>query len=312
MKLFFVSLVLCLFASSVYGEASLRFVESPDVNGRDEIYLGDIAVLENLEDQDRQALEQVKIADSIDKLKKMSSHDIMRRIRPQVRLLEKRCDCKLHVTLPRVFAAKPAAPVFSMEAVQERVIAELKKDCEACHIEASEMHIISGLVPESFKKWDVVHRKNEWRGPTMVRVYFDDDAFSPVVMQTLIKIKQPVLRLKGPIPSGTAIKAENCEEVLADITYETKKFAQAGDLHAVEAKRTLPEGWTLTLDDLTAQNMVRIGQEVSVEIQNSSISIEMTGIAQKTGKLGEKIPVRLNKTRKQINAEIISDARVRM
>jgi flagella basal body P-ring formation protein FlgA len=46
-------------------------------------------------------------------------------------------------------------------------------------------------------------------------------------------------------------------------------------------------------------------------VKKGVILVEMTGIAQKSGKVGDRIPIRVTKTQKQIIAEIVAESRVR-
>jgi len=293
-------------------EASLRFLENPEINGSGVVLLKDIAALEFLAPEDRDALGNIKVAESYDELKKMSSRDIMRRLKPQLRAYENHCECKLQVTIPHAMVVRSLPGDFAIEKVHTTMERELKKVCADCRYDISPLNIIGGAVPKNYTRWAVDMRPGEWRGPTMVRVYFDDDAFSPLVLQSLIKVNRPVLQLKQNVNMGATVTTGDYDIVMTDVTYERAHYAQVSDLTGREAKRTIGKGSALVLDDLIARNLIRIGQPVSVEVQNAAFSIEMTGIAQRNGKLGDKIPVRLNRTQKSISAEVLSESRVRM
>jgi flagella basal body P-ring formation protein FlgA len=297
---------------AVSEEPSVHIIENPAITTDSAVLLKDIATLSFLAADDEQALGNIQIAESPEALKKMSSRDIMRKIRPQLRAFENHCECKLQITIPHALIVRSLPGNFAVEKVQSTMEHELRKDCPLCEFEISPLNIIRGAIPQKYTRWDVDLRSNEWRGPAMIRVYFDQQVFDPLVFQTLVKIKRPILKLKRSINNGESIGPDDVEAVMTDVTYERKRYAKPTDLSGTETKRTLAKGYALTLDDLAAHNLIRIGQRVEVEVLNKAFSIEMSGVAQRNGKLGEQIPVRINKTQKSVSAEVISDSRVRM
>lgn len=307
----FLALVLTFWFAAAH-EPSVRFLENPSVVSTGAVYLKDIATFEHLESADEARVGEIQVAESIMELQKMSSREIMKRIKPSLRAFENQCHCKVQVTLPHALVIHGLPGNFAVEKVQATMESELSKDCPICRFEFSDLNIIRGRIPDAYTRWNIDMRKNEWRGPTMVRVYFDDDAFNPLILQTLVKIHRPVMSLQQPAAIGSQVAATDVRTDMLDVTYEKANFATETDLAGKEVKRTLAKGHRLTLDDLIARNMIRIGQPVAVEVKNAAFTIEMAGVAMKTGKLGDTIPVKINKTQKSISAEIISEARVRM
>lgn len=292
-------------------EPSLRFIENPQVAADRAVYLRDIAQLTQMTDDDRDQLGSLKIADTSEELKKMAPRDVMRVIRSSLRAFESRCECKLTVTLPHALTVMSLAGEFHLEKVQTRLRNELMQDCKDCEFDISPLHVISGTVPETYASWNVDVRRHEWRGPSMIRVYFDDQTFTPLVLQTLVKIKRPVLKLNKSVAYGESISATDFDSEMIDVTYDSRRIATLNDIAGTEVRRSLAKGSWLTLEDLVARHSVRLGQPVAVEMQKDAFSIHMDGVAQKNGRVGEKIPVKILKTQKNVLAEVISEGRVR-
>lgn len=274
------------------------------------IYLGDVAEVYGLRDSTKLGVEKIVLSLTSTEYKKMSKIDLIKAVRRELSPFEQECDCEIQLVFSREDKNKKQKE-FSLERVQKELQARLQSLCVGCIYQVSNLNLLRGQVPKSFSHWELQEDLRDTRGAAMVRVYFDDQFLNPVVLQGWVRVQQPVIVLKKAMVKGTVPTAADFEVVIRDVTNEHSLFATTNDLVGKELKRSLNEAHVLTIEDVTDRQVVRIGEPVSVEVKKGVILVEMTGIAQKSGKIGDRIPIRVTKTQKQIIAEIVAESRVR-
>lgn len=309
MILFLMSFVLICFASVAYG-SSITFESKDHLPQNKAMYLEDVAVLSTDDTETLSALKTIKIADSAQEAERMTVQDILRKIRPQIKVIERHCECKLQIHVPKEMSERSLNGEFLPEKLMNRVLLAIKEDCPSCEVEIKNSNVLRGQIPEKYVHWSSTILAKELKGTTMVRVYFDDNALNPLVYQMYVGIKKPVLRLTQPVPAGTPISASDVDTVVMDVTHEARELASIDDLQNTEIKRSLGAGELITMSDLILKFKVKLGDSIKVIIKNQSLEMEMSGVAQRNGRIGDKIPVRLAATRKDVTGEILSDGRV--
>lgn len=309
MVLFLMSFVLFCFASVAYG-SSIRFESKSHLPQNKAMYLEDVAVLSTDDSETLGALKTIKIADSAQEAERMTVQDILRKIRPQIKVIERHCECKLQIHIPKEMSQRSLNGDFLPEKLIARVQMAIKDECPSCDVEIKNTNRIRGDIPDKYTHWSSTMMAKELKGTTMVRVYFDDNALNPLVYQMYVGIKKPVLKLTQPVPAGTLLTATDIDTVVMDVTHEARDFATLEDLHNTELKRSLGAGELVSIGDLILKYKIKLGEQIKVIIKNQSLEMEMSGVAQKNGRVGDKIPVRLAATRKDVTGEILSDGRV--
>lgn len=275
-----------------------------------ELFLSDIAILALDDSYSLEALKAVKVADSAEEVERMSIQDIIRKIKPQLKAIERHCDCKLQIHIPKEILDHSLLGAFTEEKLTARLEHVVKTHCVGCEIEVQNINVLRGVIPESYKRWNALLDARALKGASMVRIFFDDNALNPIVYQMFVRLKKPVLKLRHPLPAGTQPQKEDLDIVLMDVSQERRLLATEQDLPNTELKRSLGLGEVIATNDLILKYKVKIGESIKVIVKNQSLEMEMTGVAQKHGRVGDKIPVRLAKTRKDVYGEVQEDGRV--
>lgn len=292
---------------AVYFKAQPHLVEDQVV------YLGHVAKFKNATPAQEEELSKMIVSASASEYRSQSKHALLQKMREQMVAVENECDCRVQLIFPTGDdVVIQNANGFSLDNVHQELSNRLQKICPSCNYQIAKFNIMRGAIPEKFKHWEIQHDLRDVRGAVMLRVYFDDVALDPLILQTWIRIQRPVVVLKKALSKGHVIKTDDYEVQIRDVTNEQRVFVDATDLQGKELKRSLSNAQLLTAEDLTDRLSVRLGEPVAVEVQNGDIFIEMTGVAQKSGKMGERVPIRINKTLKQISAEVVGDSRVRL
>ncbi len=274
------------------------------------IYLEDLAEVKGLEESVKKNVQKIVLSLTSVEYAKKSKIELLKTLRAELAPFEQECGCDIQLVFAR---QKDSAKdlEFSLEKVKQVLLSRLQESCSDCVYQVSNLNILRGQMPKDFSKWNLQEDLRDLRGAAMLRVYFDDQFLNPMVLQGWVRVQRPVVTLKKALAKGSVPNSEDYSVLLKDVTHENKVYSAVGDLLDKELKRSLNEGHDLTLDDLLERQIVKMGAPIAVEIKNGAISVEMTGVAQKSGKLGDRIPIRITKTQKQMTAEIIAESRVR-
>ncbi len=274
------------------------------------IYLSDVAEVRGLSQTQKKEVEKIVLGLTSIEYKKLTKIELIRTLRGELAPFEQEFDCEIQLVFSRANDSTTQNN-FSLDSAYKELVSRLQTLCMDCIYQVSNLNILRGTVPKAFSKWTLQDNLKDVRGPSMVRVYFDNEYLNPMVLQGLVRVQQPVMVLKRPLVKGSVLTDADFKLETLDVTNEHKSFAIAKDLVGKELKRSLALAHVLTIEDIVDKQVVRIGEPVAIEIKNGSILLEMTGIAQKSGKVGDRIPIRVTKTQKQIMAEVIADSRVR-
>jgi flagella basal body P-ring formation protein FlgA len=310
----FILLATFMTAQDSFGVAIsvVRVLDSVQVPSGSTVYLKDIAQFENFPELYRAQVEYIKIAETGAEFSKMSSVELLGELRPSLKKIEKKCRCKISLNLPRSLQNHTMVGDFSLEKAEAQIMEALKSQCDDCEFTMEPLRVAQGAPPAKYTSWEMDRSAKNLRGSSVVGVYFDQKSLQPLLLKTQVSVRRPVLRMTKSLTQGTPLNESQVVAGLADVTYERKKLARLKDISNSELARTVTAGQIIFVDDLAAERVIRTGQPLSIEMSHGSFHIKMAGVAKRSGRVGEKIPVRVNNTKKEIVAEVVGDGRVRM
>ncbi len=309
----FFKLIFYFILSHSESQPSVYFRAQPQLVEDQVVYLADVAKFKNASATQMEEFSKIIVSTSASEYRSQSKHTLIKKMREQMTDIEVECNCRVQLIFPMGDEVViQNVNRFSLDNVQQELANRLQKICPSCTYQIAKFSVMRGAVPEKFSHWEIQHDLRDLRGAVMLRVYFDDIALDPLILQTWIRIQRPVVVLRKAFSKGHIFKSDDYEVQVRDVTNEQRLFVDASDLQGKELKRSLSSAQLVTAEDLTDRLSVRLGEPVAVEIQNGDIYIEMTGVAQKSGKMGDRVPIRINKTLKQISAEVVGDSRVRL
>jgi flagella basal body P-ring formation protein FlgA len=278
---------------------------------KDKIQLLDLIKIENIDASFLREIDNPVLSTNPSAWKKLPTLEILKSIKTFFAAYETDCRCRIQWAVASQKETKEAQ-LFSLEIFKHHLEEQLGQHCSDCRYTLSQMNIVRGSIPETYRSWSIEADARRSRGPSMVRVYFDDKALDPLVVQIHIRVQKPIALLQRAVLKGEKVAPALLSYELQDITHDNRHFSDFVSVEGKEFKRSLNKGHWLTIDDLMRRQSVRLGQPVVVEVQSGSILIEMSGVAQRDGQLGERIPIRITKTQKQMSGEVVADARVRL
>lgn len=277
------------------------------------VYLKDIATIEKSDSLLQKQLQNLVVSLSPMEWQNFSRHQKLQTLNEQIAPLEQECQCHirfLFVNEEKEFTADDKN-VFSLDKAKDSIYQRLLANCPSCQFQLSLPTVLRGQVPEKYSQWTLQEDLERLRGSAMIRVYFDNKTLDPLILQTWIQVKQPVLITKQAHTKGSRLTEVDVESQMIDMTQDSRLFASREDLAGKELKRTIGKSQFVTLDDLVDRQSVKLGESVVVEVQTGAMALEMTGVALKSGKIGDRVPVRVTKTQKQLTATVVGESRLR-
>lgn len=309
------SVLLLVFHTPVVASSDapvVRILEGAQVPSDSAIYFKDVAVFDDFPSEFKNEVENIKVAENDAEYSKMTSQELLSQVRPVIKRIERECQCKINLTLPRSLQNHTMQGQFSLEKLTAKVNTILKNHCPECQYHMAPLKISQGEIPATYTSWELDSSIKNLRGNGLISVYFDQKALDPLIVSTQVGVSKPALRLRKHQTQGAQLDPSQLEVVMTDTTFESRKLAKFENLQNQELQRSMRNGQIVYMDDLTEMHLVRLGQPLSIDVTHGAFHIKLSGVAQRSGRMGEKIPVRINKTRKDIVAEVTAEGRVRM
>jgi flagella basal body P-ring formation protein FlgA len=150
-------------------------------------------------------------------------------------------------------------------------------------------------------------------GRTSVGVRCESPAPWSLYVTAKVGLELPVVVANRDLARGEAITAADVEMQLSDTTHLLRGYyGSADEVVGRIPKRTLRRGKVITPSSLVVQKTVRRGEQVTILAAAGSIEVRMQGKAMKNGNPGDLIPVINVKTKKKLQARVISEGLVKV
>lgn len=101
----------------------------------------------------------------------------------------------------------------------------------------------------------------------------------------------PIYKIKNKVKRGDELSAFNCRKKSVVLDKFRSMPLQKIPSHAFESKRQMKIGTTITQRDIRALSIVKRGDSVNVQLQNSGITISFIAKAQTNGQINDIITV---------------------
>lgn len=121
-----------------------------------------------------------------------------------------------------------------------------------------------------------------------------------------IKAVGDVLVAKTSIRQGEALTSENTSWEKRDISRSSEVILadQNADVQSLVAGRTIRQGCTISVSDVTQPAIVRKGDSVSLIVKCGEVMLHVSAEAKQSGKVGDTIPVRSALSEQDVRAKI--------
>lgn len=118
-------------------------------------------------------------------------------------------------------------------------------------------------------------------------------------------IQKDIVALKRPVSAGQLLSAQDLTLIRYDIGSLSKDyFVNVAALVGKQIRRSFKSGSILSSDMIDQPMLVNRNDIVVIRLQRGPVSIELKGIAQENGRLGETIKVRNMQSEKLLRAKV--------
>ncbi|WP_316368186.1 flagellar basal body P-ring formation chaperone FlgA [Candidatus Thiodiazotropha sp. CDECU1] len=150
-------------------------------------------------------------------------------------------------------------------------------------------------------------------GRTSVGVRCESPAPWSLYVSAKVGLELPVVIATRDLARGQAITKADVKLEISDTTHLLRGYYESVDeIVGRTLKRTLRRGKVVTPSLLVVQKTVARGEQVTILAAAGSIEVRMQGKAMKNGNPGDLIPVMNVKSKKKLQARVISEGLVRV
>jgi flagella basal body P-ring formation protein FlgA len=144
-------------------------------------------------------------------------------------------------------------------------------------------------------------------GRTSVGVRCESPAPWSLYVSAKIGLEIPVVIVNRDLARGEAITRADVKLAVSDTTHLLRGYyATLDEVVGRTPKRTLRRGKVITPSSLVTQKTVRRGEQVTILAASGGIEVRMQGKAMKNGNPGDLIPVVNVKSKKKLQARVVS------
>lgn len=289
----------------------IRALSTASVQG--EIFtLGQVAELDGFDIEKIQTLSAVKIGRSPQpgKSRKVTISQIKSGINRHLRMKE----YKLHMATPLILTRTGQELAASkIENSVNSAIMEAHRDYEEVEIKIK-TQIKPMLLPIGKLTLEVlrVGRSRLIGGPSSwkVRAMVDGKKFRELLVRADINVYGEVTVAKGQIKRGDKIAKKDLTTITRDISGEKVGFNPISEVAVgQQAKRDIHQNEVIKNHFTEAPIVMEKGNHVRVVYQSANLYLTNIGIAMKSGRKGDMIPIRLMDSKKTLYA-VIKDSKI--
>jgi flagella basal body P-ring formation protein FlgA len=150
-------------------------------------------------------------------------------------------------------------------------------------------------------------------GRTSVGVRCESPAPWSLYVSAKVGLELPVVIANRDLARGEPITATDVKLEISDTTHLLRGYYESVDeVVGRTLKRTLRRGKVITPSSLVVQKTVRRGEQITILAATGNIEVRMQGRAMKNGNPGDLIPVVNVKSKKKLQARVISEGLVKV
>lgn len=114
------------------------------------------------------------------------------------------------------------------------------------------------------------------------------------------------LRVKSDLNIYTPlIQSSDFEEISVVSGKKTQYFSDIENIKFYKVNKQLRPGDIIKVSDLTPKNLIQLGQKIKLIVKNENVQLKTTGIAQRSGRIGDYIQIKNPRSNKIITGKVI-------
>ncbi len=146
-----------------------------------------------------------------------------------------------------------------------------------------------------------------------VEIVIDGELYRTVWTRWEVELWEQRYVLRRPVQAGEAISARDLELTRVPLSQGFREpLLDPAAMEGAIARRSLAKGTALRASDLERQVVIRRGDTLSLEVRRGNVTVRTLVEALKDARLGDRLPVRVQRTGKEVTAIVTSSESVEL
>lgn len=283
-------------------------------NSANSVRLKDVAVFYGLNQEIRAELESIVVAELTAEQSELSltSLELSEKFREPLLQIQKKKNIRIMFKVPpQVSLIKRQK--FEEAAVKKRIIERMRRSCEACEFDVSNLRLPELSQEIKNSNW-VIHFESHPRGSFSLPVVFKTEAGknkTQWISGRAIK-KQLVPVATRRLGIGQRVGESDFKMSYRDVTYAVDGVPQEKNLVGKKLRSGVMFDHIIWSNHIERRKALRYGDKAQVIAGQEGWEIQVTAIAQENADVGDTVRLLNPKTRKYISGVVVGDKLVRL
>lgn len=301
-----VLVLILIFGINAFAAKAKMDVLSQVYVDHEQIFLKDIAQTENLSPEIQAKVQSIVIGDSPKEgeIRSFSSYAISEIIRYNLRNELAQISLKIPSEIKVSRKGTSLTPV----EVKAKMISWVQATCEPCAVEISSLRVQDAGKLDASITWGISNTQIIPRGTFNIGLdlYKDNNFLKKIYVQGNLRILKEVPIVKRNLQFGERIQREDVSVERRDITFNRETIPAEGELYGSEVAGNISSGQIIWQRNLKRKMALTRGAPVQVTVQNQGWKINITGISQDNGYVGDTVKV-LNPATKRLIVGVVNE-----
>ncbi len=301
-------LFILMFSSLAQAEPSIIIHPKNLIEG-DKITFGDIAEFKDLTSDAKKQISQLEISDApkageVRRFTSFGLSEILRYSVPEV--------YNIKVVIPMEVTVRQKSFNLKQEDVEKAIAAWTQEGCAPCEVKISDLKIPNFSDVSGAATWELVKAGSRPRGAFYVALNIKDKSVDPQKKWVSgdIRIYKKVPVVQRLLSAGVRLHKEDYAIEDRDVTYAADTVPSENDLLGSELARTLNAKEVIWKSLLRRKMVMMPGRPVNVVMRSEGWNVNVRGVAQGSGYIGDAIRVLNPMTNKYLVGVVVDDATI--
>ncbi len=313
MQIFKIILVILFPILSWAQNSKIQIMPEVSLFNKTVVKLGDIARFKGVEPEQIEKLKRISLVTSNKKDAELviSASEMSKILRAYLVQAERQTGAKIDVVLPPQIKISIKDLRYSSESVTHQLNAELKKICQEC---IYEFNVRAPKIDSAtVSRWELeVSQIPQGNFSIPMTIFYKNRASTTEWISGRIKVFRYSPVTTRFIRSGDQIQEGDVKLELREGSYQNMRMAKISEVIGKMALKTFRRGEVVGTKQIAEPYVIGFGDPVKIESGSSALKITIDGVAQQRARVGEVIRVKIPRTQKTVNAQVISKKKVEL
>lgn len=305
MKIYGATLIL-LFSLCSYGQPEISIRAKSFVDGT-KITFGDIADFKEFSTENQKFVSEIEISDapSAGEVRTFTSFGLSEILRYNLADVS-----DIKIVIPQEITVRQKTFHIRQEDFEKNISAWIESSCAPCEIKISDVRMPDFKGVSGAATWEMVRTGPTPKGAFYVGIHVNDKTSRRFWVSGEARIYKTVPVTQKIVTTGLRIQKEDFNFETRDVTFTTDTVPTLTDLLGSEMARTTNAKEVIWKSLLKRRLVMQRGQPVNVVMRSDGWNVNVRGISQGAGYIGDLIRVLNPMTNKFLVGVVVDDATI--